>query len=425
MTKFAFPTLAVLMMFVSTLAAAPPVARVDLDPSDQAITFLSWDTEGGQRVKTNLLQGVGRAPGSSMRAAAGGGGIVTISIEPRRAEAITLALPFDPRVTSTTILSSNWNDDGTTALPAIVNAADFGPMLLSERNHRPVTVTLTGSRAEHWVKLELRATQAIDLVFTPLLLDPPKGLRNASFWPMARRGWLNCIQPCSKWGEQGRPYSAPAGILGNNVISDPASCSLWFYADQAFFIPDPAPGVSLMPMLRRTIEYWLDQKMRKDAQGRETGEITCYWDYGNFLDANAGPIIASWDYVEATGDTKWLESKIARLEMVADFLIRRDIDDDGLIEATQSGNYNTLQEPNRSCAWWDALNCGHKDGYTNAIIYRAVPLHRGYGIQARPRPAMPKLFGSRGSLESRLFQDAVQPENRLAGVVEEQGRHAA
>ena len=25
----------------------------------------------------------------------------------------------------------------------------------------------------------------------------------------------------------------------------------------------------------------------------------------------------------------------------------------------------------RSCCWWDALNCGHKDGYTNAMIYRA------------------------------------------------------
>ena len=34
---------------------------------------------------------------------------------------------------------------------------------------------------------------------------------------------------------------------------------------------------------------------------------------------------------------------------------------DGLIEATQSGNLGTLQQPNRSCSWWDALNCGHND----------------------------------------------------------------
>jgi hypothetical protein len=42
-----------------------------------------------------------------------------------------------------------------------------------------------------------------------------------------------------------------------------------------------------------------------------------------------------------------------------------------MVEATQSGNDNTLIEPARSCCWWDALNCGHKDGYTNALIYRA------------------------------------------------------
>jgi hypothetical protein len=57
--------------------------------------------------------------------------------------------------------------------------------------------------------------------------------------------------------------------------------------------------------------------------------------------------------------------------MIAEFLIRRDIDHDGLIEATQSGNFNSLQQPNRSDAWWDALNCGHKDAYINALIYRA------------------------------------------------------
>jgi hypothetical protein len=52
-------------------------------------------------------------------------------------------------------------------------------------------------------------------------------------------------------------------------------------------------------------------------------------------------------------------------------LAKRDIDGDGMVEAVQSGNSNTLKQPGRSCAWWDAINCGHKDGYTNALVYRA------------------------------------------------------
>jgi hypothetical protein len=153
--------------------------------------------------------------------------------------------------------------------------------------------------------------------------------------------------------------------LANNVISDPASCSLWFYADQALWTPQITPDVSVAALVRRSVDWWLDQRTRP------TGEVVCDWDYGNFLDANAGPLIAAWDYVEATGDQPWLERRIDRLEFIAEFLVKRDVDGDGLVEATQSGNRGTLKEPGRSCAWFDAVNCGHKDGYTNALIYRA------------------------------------------------------
>jgi hypothetical protein len=196
-------------------------------------------------------------------------------------------------------------------------------------------------------------------------LSSPGGLKDRALWKAARRGWFNAWQPSAKWGEQDRPFSAPAGILANNVISDPASCSVWFYADQALWTPEIAPGISVAGLVRSTVDWWLVHRTRP------TGEVVCYWDYGNFLDANAGPVIAAWDYVEATGDRDWLARRIERLEFISDFLARRDVDNDGLVEATQSGNRGTLLQPARSCAWWDALNCGHKDGYTNAIIYRA------------------------------------------------------
>jgi hypothetical protein len=102
-----------------------------------------------------------------------------------------------------------------------------------------------------------------------------------------------------------------------------------------------------------------------------TGEVVGYWDYVNFLDANAGPVICAWDYVEATGNLTWLEKTIKRLEFVANFPARRDQDFDGLVEATQSGNANTFFDPDRSSCWFDAVNYGHKDAYTNAEIYRS------------------------------------------------------
>ena len=202
-------------------------------------------------------------------------------------------------------------------------------------------------------------------MLSPLQLPAPEGLSDTTLWQQARRGWFGAWQPSARWGDQSRPFSAPPGILANNVISDPASCSLWFYADQALWTPQITPDISVAHLVRRSVDFWLLERTRP------SGEVVCYWDYGNFLDANAGPLIAAWDYVEATGDTQWLAQRIERCELIADFLAKRDVDNDGMVEAVQSGNRGTLKQPGRSCAWFDALNCGHKDGYTNALIYRA------------------------------------------------------
>jgi hypothetical protein len=284
-------------------------------------------------------------------------------------------------------------------------------MHVQETGGREVLGRLEGSREKKTVDLilELAAIpkkQSISLDFSAESLPPPKELQDKELWLSGRRGWLNALQPCARWGEQDRPFSAPAGILGNNVISDPASVSLWFYADQVLFLPELRGGISLTSLLRRTIDYWLDRRMRKDAQGRLSGEITGYRDYGNFLDANASPIIAAWDYVECRGDLEWLKSRIESLEMVADFLARRDMDGDGFVEAVQSGNRGTLVQPNRSCAWWDALNCGHKDGYTNALIFRAwrclADLEDKLGRRAK-QAAYSKLAGRLKGVYSKML----------------------
>jgi len=397
--------------------AGEPAVRIETGAARAEVTALGWDTEGTGRERTNLLRPqtmVGlriRCAGqwyngidlpTRLEANTGGGKSYSITVAPQteinwrirsvgggltmqfsgngadlgKVENVELVFPFAPGVTPVTAISSVWDDGGSFHLPALVSAPDFGQMLLTGKSagpdRKPIKkARLDGSRAAKTVNLVLeltppRAGASDTLEFAPYLLAPPAGLADTALWAQARRGWFNIWQPSAQWGDQGNPFSAPAGMLGNNVISDPASCSLWFYADQAFWTPEVAPGVSMMPLVRRTIEFWLSGKRL-----RPTGEVVCYWDYLNFLDANVGPLIASWDYVEATRDKEWLGRHLAKLELIADFLAKRDVDNDGLVEATQSGNRGTLKQPARSCAWWDALNCGHKDAYCNALIYRA------------------------------------------------------
>ena len=395
-------------LFVSSAVAT---VRVESDPGHALVSFLGWDTEGGDRANTNLLRpgnGVSlqvrsaarwqtaseipthrtQATGTRTRyqLALSSDTELVWELQPKRdslemkisgrgqgwreVERVELIFPFDPRVTPTTVLPKTWNADGSLALPAIISAPDFGQMLLSCKSSSKLKARLEGSRAKHTVDLvvelpKLRENQDCLLSLTPIRLPPPKGLKDKSLWRAARRGWFGALQCSAQWGDPGNPFSAPAGMLANNVVSDPASCSLWFYADQAFWTPQLALDISSMPIVRRTLDWWLDEKVLPH------GEVICYWDKAHFLDANSGPLIAVWDYVEVTGDKEWLARRIERLEFIADFLAKRDVDGDGLVEATQSGNYGTLKEPARSCAWWDALNCGHKDSYSNALIYRA------------------------------------------------------
>jgi hypothetical protein len=388
-----------------------PILRIKVDATHARIPFLSWDTEGGNRAGTNLLRMNSpvtlraRIKGKwiasddlplSKEELAEGGTSYKLILSPetelqwtifpsssqlamtiagrgrsiKDVEAVEMVLPFDPQVTPTTIIPQAWDEEGHGVLPAVISSPDFGQMLLQGKGYPGLKARLEGSRKEHTVDLILELPAAgihatCTLTLTPVRLAPPEGLIDKTLWQTVRRGWFNTWQPSSRWGDQNRPFSAPAGILSNNVISDPVSIALPFYADQALWTPEIAPGISMMAQVRRSIDWWLEH--RTDP----TGEVIGYWDYRHFLDSNPGILIAAWDYFEATKDRAWLEDRISRLELLSTFLEQRDVDHDGMVEATQSGNYGTLLQPARSCCWFDALNCGHKDGYTNAVIYRA------------------------------------------------------
>ncbi|MEP6664767.1 MAG: GH116 family glycosyl hydrolase, partial [Verrucomicrobiota bacterium] len=392
-------------------AETKTVYRLETDAVHARIPVLSWDTEGGNRAKLNLLRtntSVGLrikvngqwragdtfetkvekinfsetryrlalAPNArlewrirsstdelQMTFRGQGAGVTNV-------EGMELDFPFDPRATATTVLASSWDDDGKLNLPAIISAPDLGQMLLTAKPNAQLKGRLVGSRSGHTVDFTLelpapRSGKTVSLTFTPVRLPTPAGLIDKSMWPAARRGWFNAFQTSAQWGDQTKQFSAPAGILANNVISDPVSCLLHQWADQTFFTPKFSSDISVADAMRRTIDWWLDHRIKP------SGEMFAYWDHADMLDANASPLIASWDYVEATGDRQWLARRIERLEFIAEYLVKRDVDGDGLIESMHSGNYGTLIEPMRAGSAYDTINAGHKDAYCNALIYRA------------------------------------------------------
>ena len=119
-------------------------------------------------------------------------------------------------------------------------------------------------------------------------------------------------------------------------------------------------------------------------------------------------LIAAWDYVEAAGDHAWLAKRIERLEFIADYLVRRDLDDDGIIESTHSGNYGTLKEPMRAGSCYDTINAGHKDAYCNALIYRAFKCMADLEKQLQRSPAA-KYAGRADRLKAAYVKTFYNP----------------
>ena len=390
-------------------AKAKATFLVQTDPARARISFLSWDTEGGNRAKVNLLRSlssvglrikqsgdwrdvnkletqvekgqtetcyritIARDAKLEWRILSGEDGLTMVfnTTVSGLLEGLELRFPFDPLVVATTVLPSNWDGKDNILLPAIISAPDFGQILLSATPNPKVKGRLIGSRANHFVDFILELTpprpgEAQTLSFKPLRLPTPSGLNDESLWPPARRGWFNAFQPSAQWGDPTTRFSAPAGILANNVVSDPVSCLLHLWADQALLTPKFSSEIQLPHMVRRTVDWWLNHRTKP------SGEVFAYGDHADMLDANASPLIAAWDYVEATSDRQWLAQRIERLEFIADYLVKRDVDNDGLVESIRSGNYGTLKEPMRAGSAYDTINAGHKDAYCNALTYRAL-----------------------------------------------------
>lgn len=299
---------------------------------------------------------------------------------------VELAFPFNPRTAVTSIISSNWTSDGKFQLPAILSAPDLGQMLVTCIEQPHLAGRMAGSRTEAWltVTFELPVPAPgtpTHLDFAPVVLPMPAGFQNEARWKAARRGWFNFIQ--QSCGASGGG-NLVAGVWANNALSDPVSSVLYMLGDATMLVPELAPGVSMPPILRRAVDYWIDHKT--DAEG-----LVAYTAGGkdqNVMDSNPAVLIGAWCYVQASGDRAWLERRIVRLEFLARYMEQRDIDHDGLIESKQSGDSGSRPPRDPDCAW-DCYASGHKNAYVNILAYRAwqgmADLERRLGRQEKEK----------------------------------------
>lgn len=409
------------------LMCCSPLLQLSLEASNlnAQITRLGWDTEGTRRAGINLLKApielrmikgeIMLNPRVNVETPDPGTIRYLLSLSGERrieweigahpdrlrmllssdeniskeTDRVELVFPLEPAIAATCVISSNWTTEGKFMVPAILSAPDFGQLLMSHSGQSEVTGRIEGSRSEKWVTVTLElpmspgdgnARQGVSscLEFTPVLLPKPARFVDDRQWRAARRGWFNLIQ--LSCGASGGSKDV-IGVWANNVLSDPVSSVLYMLVDATLLAPELAPGVSMPPILRRAVEYWIDHKTNEDgliaytARGTAGREAASETEEDptlnqNVMDSNPSVLIGAWGYVKASGDVTWLEQRIEDLEFISGYMERRDIDGDGLIESKQSGNSRSRPPRNPDCAW-DCYTTGHKNAYVNTLAYRA------------------------------------------------------
>jgi len=122
-------------------------------------------------------------------------------------------------------------------------------------------------------------------------------------------------------------------------------------------------GIDLNRIARQTIEFWLNQRMNAD------GSIDYVLQQGNIsADSNTGVLNAATDYYLSTGDRGFVEANRGVLRRAADYLIARDLDNDGLIETFRDGNgRNQFGDTG-----YDTISSGWKNALVNGQAYKSL-----------------------------------------------------
>jgi hypothetical protein len=309
---------------------------------------------------------------------------------------VGILLRFDPLYTAAVLFPAALGAAVELLPPWMLLAPDYGYALVTPRLEKGWSANIKGRRGgplanapqcgvppalrgEEWVRAAkvgdyergelnicfiynglLGSGEKISLTLTVPELKRPEGIEDA-VWKRIRRPYMNVWQPASDW--MGKP--AAAMVLANNVLSDPASLSLWYYSAPMHFWHEPLQGIDVSILLRHSLDFYIRHYCSP------VGHMVAFGMHDLYVSCNANFLIAAWDYFKISGDLAWFRANIMKLNNLADYLIRRDIDDDGIIESYGSGNRGMLRNPDRADVWWEMVNFNYKNSWLNIVSYRA------------------------------------------------------
>ena len=191
-----------------------------------------------------------------------------------------------------------------------------------------------------------------------------------------RRDWLSIFQ-----------VNPRLQMLANNASSDACSFTLFEYSEIALHTPPLADSLTCLDLIRMSLDRYLTGQLGYGQIGyavngesgrpcEPTGADLNPWPPPwNSLDTLPSFIIASCNYINGSGDTNWAMEHYEAIAAWAREMWAADRNGNGLVEYPGTGNFGDRPtRERRPSNWWDTINFGHEDAFSNALVYRATIL---------------------------------------------------
>ena len=270
---------------------------------------------------------------------------------------------------------------GTIHFPAILHIPHHGTFRITTATQRVNLGYDAVNADDRFIRVSLPAAHdaPIEYRFDVTAIYPEAGrssIENDPRYDAYRRDFLSMLQ-----------LNPRRRILANNIASDACAFTVFEYAMMADQLPPLCEGLSALDILRQTLDRYVGGI--KAAGMKDSDE---YLDTkSDLLDTYPSLVLATSDYVRASGNIAWLKRNYSVIKSWADKMIEFDREDDGLMEHPSSGNSGSWTEniTVRPSNWWDTIGFGHKDAYSNALAYQAfngmemVAREAGYADDAK------------------------------------------
>lgn len=282
-------------------------------------------------------------------------------------------LTFDQKANHATLLGRMESGTRRMAIPCVLHLPDLGTLRVTcdtpgvelgydavRRIANPpyVRIEFPAATAE-------RPRVAYRLEVAAIHPDLP-GIAANPLYDGFRRDWLNIFQ-----------VNPRLQMLANNASSDPCAFTLFKYALVARETPPLAHGLTALDLVRMTVNRYLAGELGYGQVGfamKPGDAILVPWETPwTTTDSYPSLVLAACVCAEAAKDSDWPRANYGKLLGWARAMMARDTDGDGLIEYPSTGNYGDRPKRERRPAnWWDTINFGHEDAYSNALIYHAA-----------------------------------------------------